>query len=72
MTQSTGANDRQKRREELFWGELRLTRMRAHLMEKLAILYPAAPRAADCYLGAILIVEDRLDAVRREWAELPR
>lgn len=77
MTKATGKRALRKRREDLFWGELRLTRVALHLMQSLGqrhagVLRPRSgggwEEAAAC--DACEIVHARLAAIHREMAEL--
>lgn len=77
MTKATGKRALQKRREELFRGELRLTRVAQHLMQSLGQRHGGVLRLRSgggseesAAFDACEIVHARLAAIHREMAEL--
>ncbi len=77
MTKATGKRAMQKRREDLFWGELRLTRVAQHLMQNRGLLRrgsafatPWTAREVMAAFDALEIVHGLRAAIHREMAEL--
>lgn len=71
MTLSRGIRDAQKRREELFSGELRLTRVAQHLLDARSYLKRLGDRAELTAVDdAAALVCGLIDAMRKEFKAL--